>query len=348
MIFFSLVVAILPTLFLVWMIWWADRYEREPTHLLILAFAWGALPAIFIALAAELVAGAPFNGNGLGNALVQSALIAPVVEEIIKGLALLGLIRFSRPEIDGVLDGIVYGALVGAGFAMSENFFYFLSAIPSGDWMLTVFLRAILFGLNHIFYTAIFGAAVGYAIRFSNRKIYSAIMLLGLLLAISAHGFHNFAVTLTETYPPLFLATLLMNWGGVLVMLLIVLASLQQERNAIKNYLDSNEAPALSSATQKKLLALLPPKERLLPNWPWLTKKQRQENQLYQAIAELSLRRQRIDTAPPEQRQRLQQEMDALQQLVHALLAAPKLDYQSKFSHPTIDDGQKDKTKTAT
>jgi len=322
MILLSLLAAVLPTIFLVWLIWWADRYEREPAKLLIAAFTWGALPAIILSLIAELMAGAPFAGDGLGGALVQSAMIAPVVEEIVKGLALLGLIRFSRFEIDDTLDGVVYGALVGAGFAMTENFFYFISASGPGDWAVTVLLRGFIFGLNHIFYTAFFGAAVGLALGVGNKTVRKIIMLLGLGLAMTLHAFHNFAVTLTSVYPLLFVASVLMNWGGALVMLLIVLASLQRERNTIRAYLDSDDAAPLSPEDRRRLLAILPPRERLIPNFSWLSPASQRRNRLYQYVAELSLRRQRLTTSPEAERLRLTREIAGYQEKIQAIAAA--------------------------
>jgi len=322
LIFASLLAAVLPTLLLVWLIWLADRYEREPRRLLIAAFAWGALPAILLSLLVELVVGIPFNGGGLRDALVQSAMIAPIIEELVKGLALLGLIRFSRPEIDGVLDGVVYGALVGAGFAMTENFFYFVSAGGIADWALTVFLRAIIFGLNHIFYTSILGAAVGFALSQRNKTTRRIIILLGWALAMMVHAYHNFAVTLTDVYPALFFTTLLMSWGGALVMLLIVLASQQHERNSIQAYLDSPEATPLTPEDRKRLMAILPPIARFLPNFSWLPPARQRDNRLYQYVAELSLRRQRLPASPEAERLRLMQEIAGLQEKIGAIALA--------------------------
>ncbi len=321
MVVLSLLAAVLPTILLVWLIWWADRYEREPTRLLVAAFAWGALPAIILSLLAEVVVGAPFMREGLGNALVQTAIIAPIVEELVKGLALLGLIRFSRTEIDGPLDGIVYGALVGAGFAMTENFFYFIAGQDT-SWGSLVLLRAVVFGLNHIFYTAIFGAAAGYAVGINNRRSRHLIMLFGLMFAMAVHAFHNFTVTLTSVYPLLFLASIVMNWGGALVMLFIVLGSLQKERNAIRSYLTSTDAPPLPADMTRNMLALLPPRERFVPDFPWLASKRRQRNRLYQNVAELSLRRQRLERSSGDQRARLQTEIAELHNVIQSLIAA--------------------------
>ncbi len=52
-----------------------------------------------------------------------------------KGLALVALFYLARQEFDGPLDGIVYGALIGFGFSMTENLLYFLH-YPSYDSLL--------------------------------------------------------------------------------------------------------------------------------------------------------------------------------------------------------------------
>src|SRR5687768_1362105 len=112
----------LPTTLYALLIWWLDRYEKEPLALLLVAFAWGALPAIGIALLFELALTGVAAASPLGPGVARWGL-APLVEEPVKALALVGLFVFARGDFDGPLDGIVYGALVGFGFAMTENLF---------------------------------------------------------------------------------------------------------------------------------------------------------------------------------------------------------------------------------
>src|SRR5690606_13935361 len=73
---------------------------------------------------------------------------APVVEETIKGLVLLGLLRFRHWELNGPTDGIIYASMVGLGFAMSENVSYYVAAQggPYGvqGLAVTVVLRGVL------------------------------------------------------------------------------------------------------------------------------------------------------------------------------------------------------------
>ena len=46
----SLLVAFIPALGYTLLVWWLDRYEREPFRLLVVAFFWGAVPAIALAV----------------------------------------------------------------------------------------------------------------------------------------------------------------------------------------------------------------------------------------------------------------------------------------------------------
>ena len=68
-------------------------------------------------------------------------MIAPVVEETGKGLFLVIVVVFRRAQIHGLLDGLIYGALVGVGFAFVEDILYYLSSLDSGALGVTFFLR---------------------------------------------------------------------------------------------------------------------------------------------------------------------------------------------------------------
>src|SRR6476646_7736841 len=126
---------LIPTIFYALFIWWLDRYEKEPLPLLLVAFLWGAVPAVIIAIVLEVVIGFPVDqliSSDTGRELTSASVIAPVVEELVKALILVVLFLAFRREFDNVLDGIVYGAMVGLGFAMVENVLYLTSAASDG------------------------------------------------------------------------------------------------------------------------------------------------------------------------------------------------------------------------
>ena len=235
-------VGILPMLVYALILWWFDRYEKEPVGLLVAAFLWGAIPAIIFSLVAELVLDIPISSfvEPMAANLIGAAVVAPVAEEIFKGGALVLLLLFFRREIDSPLDGILYGGLVGFGFAAVENVFYFASALtesgPGGIIMLVIF-RAFLFGLNHALFTGLTGLGLALARSASNWLVKVGAPLVGLGAAMVAHGIHNGSVTLGAelVWPCLF--TFVADWGGALVLLIIILWATVREQRWIVTFL---------------------------------------------------------------------------------------------------------------
>jgi RsiW-degrading membrane proteinase PrsW (M82 family) len=174
-----------------------DRLEREPWRLLLGAFGWGAVvAALFSALVGAITGGVLSAAYGdQAGTLLNVGLGAPFIEETFKGVALLGLLLMFRAELDDVLDGLIYGALIGLGFAMTENILYFGQAyLTSGVSGLTrLFLvRAVLGGLGHALYTGTTGAAVGWARGRHGRGLLRFVVpVLGWGLAVFQHFLWN-------------------------------------------------------------------------------------------------------------------------------------------------------------
>lgn len=248
----SLAAAIIPTFLYVLLFYWADRYEREPIWLTVVAFGWGAIPAVVVSLIGELVLGwqwidAP---DSITGAIMEGAVIAPVVEELAKGLALLLIFLLLRHEFDGVLDGIVYGALIGFGFAMTENFFYFVGAYDEGGFQqlsVVIFLRAILFGLNHAFYTGLTGIGFGLARAFRAQSVKVIWIVCGLIAAIATHSLHNLGASLATVDITGLGLSLLVAMAGIALVFLAVVLAWQHERNCIRTELAEEVGGVLSS-----------------------------------------------------------------------------------------------------
>jgi RsiW-degrading membrane proteinase PrsW (M82 family) len=234
-IFLALAVGILPMVVYALILWWFDRYEKEPLGLLIASFLWGAIPAIIFSLIAELVLDVPISHfvEPVAASLIGAAVVAPVAEEVFKGVALLLLVVFFRREIDSPLDGIIYGGLVGFGFAAVENVFYFAGALFEsglGGLAFLAILRAFLFGLNHALFTGLTGLGLAVARTAPNWLVRIGAPIAGLLLGIATHGVHNASVTLgAELYWPC-LITFASDWGGVTILIgVIIWASVREQ-----------------------------------------------------------------------------------------------------------------------
>jgi RsiW-degrading membrane proteinase PrsW (M82 family) len=172
-----------------------DRFEREPWFLRLGAFFWGALISIPATVFIEqYIQDRRLSILGLHPSIVASAFFyganAGITEETTKGLGLLLLFLVLRDEFDNVTDGIVYGALIGAGFAMVENFSYF--ATNPQSVVLLVIERVVLSWLVHSTFTACFGAALGSIRHSSVRWQQILVPFAGYLAAVGLHSLFDF------------------------------------------------------------------------------------------------------------------------------------------------------------
>lgn len=161
----GLVLALIPYAVVIGTVVLIDRWEPEPKGLVFFALAWGGIASIAFTLLFDLALTVvlPARSDFFG-AVIQ----APLVEEGFKALGLLLVFWMGRRAFDGPVDGVVYGAMIGAGFAFTENIQYFaISTIEGGVQALgfTFFLRAILSPFAHAMFTACTGFALGLAAR---------------------------------------------------------------------------------------------------------------------------------------------------------------------------------------
>lgn len=266
-----LLLSFVPMLLYAGLLWWLDRYEKEPLALLGFAFLWGAIPSIILSLILEIILNVPIIALSGENALIYNllgaSLAAPIIEEGTKALAVLGLFIFFPREIDSPLDGLIYGGMAGFGFAAVENFFYLMTAYESGGLggaFGLAFLRAGLFGLNHAMYTAFTG--LGMALALELRRAWLVVMpLLGLSLAVATHAYHNTFSTFwgyTEGGGALLTAAI-GDWVGVLILLIVAVWARWLEGQRIRDYLNqgfegrdalsSDEIELLTSPWRRRL-----------------------------------------------------------------------------------------------
>jgi RsiW-degrading membrane proteinase PrsW (M82 family) len=170
-----------------------DFLEREPPSLRVLAFAWGGLVATTVSIPAStaldnLIAklGSPGFAAEWG-----AALAGPTVEEIAKTLGVVAIVLIARAQVNSVLDGVVYGALVGLGFQIVEDVVFAIGAVAlagQGDRIepvITTFLvRGFLAGVwSHTLFGALAGAGIGYLVVNPDRTRRHRIGMAGLALA---------------------------------------------------------------------------------------------------------------------------------------------------------------------
>ena len=116
------------------------------------------------------------------GALAVLSGIIPLIEEILKPLALWGLA--GRDLTDQ--EGFVAGLLSGAGFALLENLLYFTNILTAEGWLFMVIGRAGT-GVLHMFSSGLVGWALARAWRSGKWPFLGGMTL----LAVAFHGLWN-------------------------------------------------------------------------------------------------------------------------------------------------------------
>jgi RsiW-degrading membrane proteinase PrsW (M82 family) len=185
-----------------------DLYEREPVPLLLGAFAWGAFAATALSL----------DASGWNEVLATVAgtdaaarwgpvLVSPVIEEILKGSGVVLLVLVARSEVDDVMDGFVYGAVCGLGFAVIEDVVYFAAAFGGslGDVAEGFAARVLASGLyGHVLYTGLIGMGIAAALgrrgehMARRRRLAAAVVFVA--LGVAGHALWN-SPFLSSLYP---------------------------------------------------------------------------------------------------------------------------------------------------
>ncbi|WP_255197201.1 PrsW family intramembrane metalloprotease [Halorarius litoreus] len=198
--------SIVPAVVLVGAIWYENETMREPWSVLAATFL---LAVVFAAFAAVVNSAAGPVIKGLvpvvGTALYFFVVVAPV-EETVKWLAT-RVYAFNTDSFDAVIDGAVYGAVAGLGFATIENALYITqAAIQQGTIASSAAVEQALgaattrsfVGPGHVVWSAIAGYYLGLA-KFADENA-GPIVVKGLLVAALAHATYN---TLVNYLPAL-------------------------------------------------------------------------------------------------------------------------------------------------
>ena len=294
----SLLAALLPALACVAALYWADRYEKEPKRLLATAFLWGAVPALLVAVVVRLFFRLPVDLLG-AEAIdaVRAGLVAPLIEETLKGIIVIFIAVRYRREFDNVLDGIIYGAMVGFGFAMTGNMLSYIGAFLLRGFSglgNTILIEGVLYGLNHAFYSAIFGAGLGYARLMQRRWERWGIPLATFVLAVTSHAIHNLAMRSAVGLTPF---TVAVTWIGLLLIIVVMVWSTMLERQALQTELKHLIPDTLYSTVLK-------PRARLRAQWRAFISEGynswRRTRRLHQLCGELAFKRMQTRLVPDE------------------------------------------------
>ena len=258
MIFVALIAAFLLSFIPAWIyayiVYWFDRFEREPKKILVGVFLWGAIVATLGAALAEWLLGEGVLAVTQDQTLSEFAttsFFAPLAEESLKGIAILFVAWILHSEFDSVLDGLVYAGVVAFGFAATENLFYLFSGYAEKGWgfLLALFvLRVILTGWNHAAFTAFTGAGIGFARVSKKLPVKIVAPVLGWLMAVILHGTYNALLTTESTAG--FLLALCLSWLTWTTILALVFWAITRERARMRLYLRDEVEHGILTPTQ--------------------------------------------------------------------------------------------------
>jgi RsiW-degrading membrane proteinase PrsW (M82 family) len=179
---FSLGGYVAPIFYLIWMVR-SDRFEREPLALIMYVFGWGAFSTI-IASILNVTLALPILGAP-GAAFVEVPLK-------IFGVYVLAKNKKVGQELNDHLDGMVYGAAAGAGFAGVENIYYIFQMVNSGGVppLAAIIIRSTT-AFGHIAWSAMVGRTIGLA-KALRGHIHIFDCIPGLIVSISLHFLWNY------------------------------------------------------------------------------------------------------------------------------------------------------------
>lgn len=186
---------------------WAFRklgiFRGQSAQTLLMAFAWGGLGAVYLALSANQA----FFGilaKSFGPDFLQvwgAGIVGPTDEEPLKLIGVVLLVLIAPARFRSISAVMALGFLVGLGFQVVEDFFYTANGAMNhpnaNQWepvtqMLLV--RGLLCGLwSHAAYTAIASFGVGYFVAHPEVSLAKRILVAAIAFtaAWAMHGFWN-------------------------------------------------------------------------------------------------------------------------------------------------------------
>lgn len=243
----AVVMAFVPATVYLTIVLLIDRFDPEPWWVLLLAFVWGGVIAIFGALiindTATLIA--TQQGGQTAGEFVGAVISAPIAEEGFKGLGLLVLLLALRREFDGIVDGIVYACVIALGFATVENILYYGRGIQAGGAAGGAFLlvlRGLMAPFSHPLFTSMTG--IGFGIAREQRKGFVAwtAPVAGYILAVLLHATWNFVATIAGNFGDdavtFFFGVYFLGWVPAFLCFVAAIAyCLYRERKIIRQHL---------------------------------------------------------------------------------------------------------------
>lgn len=221
-------IALVPLVGVAAVLMWLGRWAPLLWRYRILGILWGGGAAVAVAVVVNSALFQDllyYTGDPFYSELVTSVVVAPLSEELAKGLGTLFILVVARDRVSSVLTGAVLGGLVGAGFAFVENIQYFASAMSESSATLgiTVFMRGVLSPFVHSMASSLLGMLIAFAIlRGGKAWAWTWRLVVGYILAVLIHAMWNGFASLGVIWLLLYVLVEMPLFVGWLVGLILV------------------------------------------------------------------------------------------------------------------------------
>lgn len=176
--------AIAPGIAIAFLVYFKDKFEKEPFRLIRNCFLFGMLCIIPAAIIELGISSAGINENkDIYTTLIYAFLVVSFIEELLK-YSVLRFYAFKKNAFNEPFDGIVYSVMISMGFATIENVLYAFT----GGISITL-LRMITAIPLHATSAIFMGYYVGRA-KFSEKRF--SLLFMGLFTAVIIHGIYDF------------------------------------------------------------------------------------------------------------------------------------------------------------
>lgn len=199
--------SVLPAVAVAGYLWYGDPTRREPFVALAVTFLLSVLFASF-AGALNSTVGPVFETLGVTGVILFYFVVVGPAEEFVKWLAI-RVYAYRNNTFRTIIDGVVYGAAAGVGFAAIENFIYIVNiyaeasetaGIAPTEAARLVAVQRFFVGPGHVVFSAWAGFYLGLA-KF-NPENRGPILVKGLLVAAFIHALYNTSVTVLPGFLP--------------------------------------------------------------------------------------------------------------------------------------------------
>ena len=193
--------ALTPVLIIILFIYFQDKYSREPTLTLFVAFLLGivsVIPAALLENVYEWTINLQVSDN-IWVTIIYAFIGVGLTEEFFKFIFLRWYI-YKNKNFNEPMDGVVYAVMVSMGFAALENVFYVF--MSPDDPIGTAIVRSLTAVPAHACFGVIMGLYFGYA-RFTYKKNRVKYLTRAVIYASIAHGIYDVFLFIGCPYCPI-------------------------------------------------------------------------------------------------------------------------------------------------